>query len=514
MQLNQFNQNIDDINFLSSQVIFPRISADDFKESHYKKIIYDLVDKNVGGFCVFGGDLLETYNMISELQSRSKVPLLFCADFENGLPMRLRGGTEFPHLMALGKANDLDITFKIARAIALECKKIGIHWNLAPVADINSNKNNPIINIRSFGETPELVSKHVEYFINGLQSERVLACAKHFPGHGDTSMDSHLTLPVLYHLENRIKNFEIKPFVIAIKNKVKSIMVGHLAVSVFEKEKIPATLSPKVIGLLRNELEYDGLIVSDALDMKAITSNYSNVEAVIKAIYAGCNVLLIPPNPIEAIDSLTEEAQKNHIFKENLKYSVIKILEAKEWSGLFSQDTALDGDNINLSIEHEKLALKAAYKSIEISGNKELLPIHEESKFAGFAFIQDDDLEKPSLFFKILAQAVENDCDFGFIDDNISKEEINNILNTIGKVDIIVFAFFYKAKAYSGSIDIPYKLRMIVDNISGRTKSIAVFFGNPYLAEKINSDLKINSFSDSLPSIAASILYLSGRKPF
>lgn len=513
MKLDSFSKYLDDINFLSSQAIFPRISADDFKDSHYKKNIYDLVDKNVGGFCVFGGELFETYNMINELQSRSKVPLLFCADFENGLPMRLRGGTEFPHHMALGKANDSEITFKIAKSIALECKKIGIHWNLAPVADINSNKNNPIINIRSFGENPELVSNHVEYFIKGLQSERVLACAKHFPGHGDTSLDSHLTMPVLNHLENRIRNIELQPFITAIKNKVKTIMVGHLAISAFEQEKIPATLSPKVIGLLRDELKYDGLIVSDALEMKAITSNYSNSEAVVKAINAGCNILLIPPDPFEAIESLIEEASNNQLFKEKLKLSVMKILEAKDWAGLFNINTVVD-ENFNLSIEHEKLALKAAYKSIEISGNKELIPIPEEGRFAGFAFIQDEDLEKPSLFFKILAQAVDNDCDFGFIDDNISKEEINKLLETLGNVDILVFAFFYKAKAYSGSIDLSDKLRMIVDNISGRTKSIAVFFGNPYLAEKINSDLKLNAFSDSLPSIAASILYLSGRKPF
>lgn len=514
MKLDNFSKYINDISFLASQVIFPRISADDFKESHYKNKIYDLVDKNVGGFCVFGGDLLETYNMITELQSRAKVPLLFCADFENGLPMRLRGGTEFPHHMALGKANDIDITFKIAKSIALESKKIGIHWILAPVADINSNRNNPIINIRSFGENPELVSNHVANFINGLQSESILACAKHFPGHGDTTLDSHITMPVLNHTQSRIRNIELKPFIAAITNNIKSIMVGHLAITAFDQEKIPASLSPNVLSLIRNELKYDGLIVCDALDMKAITSNYSNTEAVIKAINAGCNVLLIPSDPFEAIDSLISEANRNNLFRENLKFSGMKILEAKEWANLFDKNTFDDKNNVNLSIEHEKLALQAAYKSIEISGNKKLIPIPEEIRFAGFALVQDEDLEKPSLFFKILAQAVENDCDFGYIDDNISKEEIDKLLESIGKVDLLVFAFFYKAKAYSGSVELSDKLRMIVDNISNRTKSIAVFFGNPYLAEKINSDLKMNTFSDSLPSIAASILYLSGRKPF
>lgn len=513
MSLKQFQHFLEDTDFLSSQVIFPRISADEFRDNDYKKKIFELVEKNVGGFCVFSGDLLETYNMINTLQSRAKLPLLFCADFENGLPMRLKGGTEFPHHMALGKADEPELTFKIARSIALECKKIGIHWNLAPVADVNSNRSNPIINIRSFGETPEIVSKHVEAYINGLQSENVLACSKHFPGHGDTSLDSHITLPVLNHLESRIRKIELKPFVTAIKNEVKSIMAGHLAVPLLDQDKIPASLSPKILGLLRDELSYDGLIVSDALDMKAITLNYSHSDALIRAINAGCNVLLVPPDPIEAINTLISEASKNHIFRNKLKFSVQKILEAKNWAGLFKITNDIL-DNTNLSIEHEKLALKVAYKSIAIEGDINLLPLKEDAKFAGFAFIQDDNLEKPSLFFKILAQAVENDCDFGFIDDNITKKEINNLINSIGRVDILVFAFFYKAKAYHGSVDLPDKLRMIVDNISGKTKSVSVFFGNPYLAEKINSDLKINAFSDSLPSIAASILYLSGRKPF
>ncbi len=513
MRQNQYNKYLEDIHFITAQVIFPRISADEFKESHYKKLTYELVDKHVGGFCVFGGDLLETYNMINELQSRSKIPLLFCADFENGLPMRLRGGTEFPHMMALGKANDSELTYMIAKSIALECKKIGIHWNLAPVADINSNRENPIINIRSFGETPEIVSNHVEKYINGLQSENVMACAKHFPGHGDTSIDSHITMPVLNQLESRIRNVDLEPFVTAVKNNVKSIMAGHLAAPVLDPEKIPATLSPKILELLRNELKYEGLIVTDALDMKAITSNYSNSDAVIKAINAGCNALLLPPEPLDAINTLINESSKNEDFRHHLKISAKKVLEAKRWVGLFDSNTNIN-ENINLSIEHEKLALKAAYKSIEIEGNSKLLPIPEEERFAGFAFVQDENLEKPSLFFKILAQAVENDCDFGFIDENITNEEINNLLSSIGKVELIIFAFFYKAKAYSGSIALPDKIRMIVDNISGKTKSIAVFFGNPYLKEKIYADLKLNAYSDSIASIAASILYLSGRKPF
>ncbi|MCX7735119.1 MAG: glycoside hydrolase family 3 protein [Candidatus Kapabacteria bacterium] len=512
MRKSQYTEYLEDLEFISAQVVFPRISADEFNDNNYKKKIYELVEKNIGGFCVFQGELNETYNMINDLQSRAKVPLLFCSDFENGLPMRLRGGTEFPHLMALGKVNDTKLTYQIAKSIAIESKKIGIHWNLAPVADINSNKKNPIINIRSFGETPEIVSKHVEAYINGMQSENVLACAKHFPGHGDTYLDSHITLPVLNHLENRIRSIELQPFITAINNNVKSIMIGHLAVPSIDSDSIPATLSPKILGILRNELKYQGLVVSDALDMKAITSNFSNSEAAIKAVYAGCNILLLPPEPSEAIDSLINESTKNVDFRNYLKFSATKILEAKNWAGLFNTNQSTN-ENTNFSIEHEKLALKTAYRAIEITGNTDLMPIPNNQKFAGFAFIQDDNLEKPTLFFKILAQAVDNDCDFGFVDDNITNEELNNLLNSVGKVDFFLLAFFYKAKAYSGSIDISDKLRIIVEKLSGKSKAIAVFFGNPYLAEKINADLKLNTFSDSLPSIAASILYLSGRKP-
>lgn len=509
-----YNKCLDEIDFISSQVVFPRISSDEYKNKNYKNKVYELVEKGVGGFCVFSGEVNETSKMIYELQNRAKIPLIFCADFENGLPMRLVGGTEFPHSMALGISNNTEVTYEIAKAIAGECKQIGIHWNLAPVADINSNKTNPIINIRAFGETAELVSSHVVAYINGLQSEKVVACAKHFPGHGDTSVDSHLSLPVLNFLGNRIRNIELKPFQAAINNNVKSIMVGHLAIPAFDSETTPASLSKIIIeNILRNELTFDGIVVSDALDMKSITSNFSNKDAVIKAIEAGCNVLLLPPDPDKAIDDLIAIGSDNESFRQKLISSAARILNAKEWTGLL--DYNFDNfDNFKDSISNEKLALKTAYSAVKVIGNNGLLPLPENGKLAGFAFVQDENLEKPSLFFKILAQAVDNDCDFAFVDDSITNDEIVNLINSIGQVDFLIFSFFYKSKAYYGTVEISNKLKVLVNRMKGNSKSIAIFFGNPYLEEKINCDTKIVTYSDSLASIAASILFLSGRKPF
>lgn len=499
---------------LAAQVIFPRLSADKYySNKDYQQNIHSLVEAGIGGFCIFSGNMGNTASMIRVLQSMAKIPLLFNADFEYGLPMRLENGTSIPQAMALGKSDNTKQTINCATIVAKESKSIGVDWNLSPVCDVNSNSKNPIINIRAFGDNVKIVNEHIEAYIKGLHSEYILSCAKHFPGHGDTSVDSHLSLPVLEHSKKRIEDLEIKPFKHAIACGVKSIMIAHLSIPSLDKSGLPASLSKKIItNYLKNTLKFDGLILTDALEMKSITSNFSEKEAVLKALDAGNDILLLPPNPENAIKFIEKKLNKNPEFKSQIIHSIEKIINAKNWVGLFNRK--FDNSNqINIPFsEHEKIALSAALNAIDTFNDDSLIPIREKAKVGGIAFLQnDDDLDISTMFFKILAQAIPNDCDFGFINQNIKEKDLSSLKSGMGDSDIMIFAFFFKPTAYQ-SLSIPKKIQNAYKYLSKDKKKIAIFFGNPYLIDEIKADLIISPYSDTLPSIAATILKLSGRE--
>lgn len=498
-----------------AQCVFPRISADDYFSSPKAKEFYsNLVEWGVGGFCVFHGKIDDTAKMISELQSLTKIPLLFCADFEFGLPMRLDDGTAFPQSLALAIADDTSDTKRIARAIAVEAKHLGIHWNLAPVCDINSNENNPIINIRSYGKDAITVITHSTAFFQATQQEKVLACTKHFPGHGDCDFDSHLLLPVLNHSLEKLQTEDLVPFYNAVKLGVKSIMTGHLAVTALDKSNLPASLSNKITTeLLRKRMNFPGLIVTDALDMKAISDTYSGGEAAALALKAGANIALMPTQPFEAIEEIEKQALINSDLLEHINNSFNMITAEKQWCGLFRNRFPQADKLKHQYIENERIALDVAYKAIRLEGDETLLPLIEHRQFAGFAVPHNNDLEQGAMFFRILAQATENDCDFGFVDENISDEEIEDLKNNLGKPEVYIFVFFSKPKAYGGGVGISEKYAEIIEKLSAGKKKIIVLIGNPYIKNSLNADLFITTYSATLPSIAASILKLIGKKP-
>ncbi len=499
---------------LAAQCIMPRLSVDLYdNDERYKSLIDKLAADGVGGFCIFKGTAEQTQRLTSELQMKAEIPLIFSADFEFGLPMRLSGGTAFPHAMALGKTGDVNKTFAIAQLIAREARAVGVRWNLAPVCDVNSNRDNPIINIRAFGEDAETAGLHSSSFIKGLQEERVIACAKHFPGHGDTATDSHISLPVLAHSIERLNEVEFKPFERAIKNGVRSIMAGHLAVAALDDTMTPASLSGRIIdGILRKQMGFDGLILTDALDMKAIADNYTSGLAACKAIQAGNNLVLMPENPFEALKDMTDLAEKDKVFLNKLIASANILIAQKKWSGLIPYREINDAEKPKGHIEHEKIALAVASAALEIDAKKIIAPISQKDQFAGFAFLQkDEDFQAASMFFTLLGQAVENDCDYGFINEDIGKSDLEQLKIGISDAKLLIFAFFNKGRAYEGNIDIPERYSAIVKELSDGRDVIAIFFGNPYIADKIDYDYSIKTYSDSLASIAASVLVLSGR---
>jgi beta-N-acetylhexosaminidase len=285
---------------------------------------------------------LDAAALTNQLQRDSPLPLLFAADFERGLPMRFQGGTGFPHAMAIGATGSTGYAYQFGRITAAEARAIGIHWNFYPDADVNSNPDNPIINARAFGEDPAEVSALVSAFIRGVHNGGGMATAKHFPGHGDTSTDSHLALSRVDATRARLDQVELPPFRAAIAAGADAVMIGHLLVPSLEPDpNRPATISANITtGLLQNELGFHGIIVTDAMDMNGLTRIFggntpqSSGRAAVEALKAGVDLILIPGDLNGAYNGVLQAVHSGELSESRIDHSVAKILHAKAALGL------------------------------------------------------------------------------------------------------------------------------------------------------------------------------------
>ena len=294
-----------------------------------------LRDLKVGGVILLGGSAADIALRSQQLQEWAAIPLLIAADIEEGVGQRFAGATWFPPPMALNAIAQTDLAKAqhyaelMGACTAAEALAIGLNWVLAPVVDVNNNPDNPVINVRAFGETPELVGKLATAFIQGAQQHPVLTTAKHFPGHGDTATDSHLDLPVLTHSPERLAEIELPPFQQAIAAGVDGVMSAHLQIPAWD-DQVPATLSHRILTQeLRQNLGFDGLIVTDALVMGAIANRYGVNEAPVLALEAGADILLMPLDPVGAIAAICEAVENGRITPERIQASVERIWRAK-----------------------------------------------------------------------------------------------------------------------------------------------------------------------------------------
>jgi beta-N-acetylhexosaminidase len=292
----------------------------------------------VDGNVLLRNQPLEAAELLNRLQQSSQLPLIFAADFERGVSMRLYGSTVFPHAMAFGAAGKLDDAEAFGRITALEARAIGIHWNFFPDADVNSNPANPIINTRSFGEDPKQVGDLVAAYIRGAHAGGMLTTAKHFPGHGDTATDSHLGVAQVTGDRARLDSVELPPFRRALEAGVDSIMVAHVSVPALEPDpnRVATTSSAVVTGLLKKQMAFKGIVVTDALDMAGLTRLYADDigRAAVEAFQAGNDLLLIPADLDASYRSMLQAVKRGEIPRQRLDYSVRKILELKASLGL------------------------------------------------------------------------------------------------------------------------------------------------------------------------------------
>jgi beta-N-acetylhexosaminidase len=295
---------------------------------------------HVGGLIVSVGSPYDVAAKLNLLQERSPQPLLIGSDLEAGTAIRLNGGTPFPPNMGVGATGSDSEAYQLGRVTALEGRAVGIHLAFAPVADVNNNPSNPIINTRSFGEDPQAVGRMVAAEIRGLQEHGMLATAKHFPGHGDTGTDSHISLPVITSNWARLDSVELVPFRSAIAAGVTSIMSAHIAMPGIDRGQMrPGTIAPNILtGILRDSLSFKGLVITDALNMGGVASEYG-AEAGVRAFIAGADLLLQPADPKTAIDAMMVAMAKRQITHQRLDRSVRRVLELKRRLGLFARRT-------------------------------------------------------------------------------------------------------------------------------------------------------------------------------
>lgn len=350
-------------------------------DSHINQVRNIVVNDKIGGLILMQDDAAKEINLVNEFQQKSKVPLMIGMDAEWGLYQRIAAAHKFPWAMTLGAIQDKNLIYQMASKIAEDCKRMGINWDFAPVVDVNTNPNNPIIGNRSFGSEVQNVINSASAYANGLQDHNILAAIKHFPGHGDTSTDSHLDLPVVSHNLERLNTIELAPFKALMNKGIGGVMVAHLYVPNLESGKgIPASVSKNIItGLLKEKLGYKGLIITDALNMGAVANKYNPGELDALAFKAGNDIMLFSQGVAEGKKLIQKAIDNGEISQSRVEESVKKILLTKYFLGL-DKYSPKDPENINFDLNNDthKTLVQNLYSNALtlLKDDKKLLPLN------------------------------------------------------------------------------------------------------------------------------------------
>lgn len=458
----------------------------------FRKIQENIRRYHVGGYHAFKGDALSAATLINRMQEIAQIPLLVTADLEGGAGLIFPGGTRFPKAMALGATFDLSIPYQVGEITAFEAKKIGVGVNFYPVVDVNNNPNNPIINIRSFGEDPEQVSQMSTAYIRGIQENGLLATAKHFPGHGDTEVDSHLEMPVVHASIERINQVELLPFRAAIKSGVSNIMTAHLHVPALDsKNGLPATLSHTILtNLLRKKMGFEGLIFTDAMNMGGINS-YKNEDAAVRAVQAGADIILYPLSVKKTFKGLLKAIQNGDISRERLDQSVRLILESKARLNLYksSQTDTVNLDRYLGSSQNKQLAQKFMDRAVTlVRDTKQALPFspEKESSIVVLTLIdQKRQIEKRGNTF-VREFKKRHTVQHVQIYPDTSRQQLLLARKLAQNADYLVIGVYIRIAAYKGALDLSADQIELLKYLSGINRPVAcVLFGSPYLLSSI-----------------------------
>jgi beta-N-acetylhexosaminidase len=517
------------------QMIMPWVMGDFSPEgSQGLDRMLRLIERDeIGGVIISVGTPMDVATKLNILQRRSPLPLLVAADLETGAGFRMRGAvhlpgvhdlggaTNFPSLMAVGAADQRFLSYEMGRITAQEARAVGVHVPFAPVLDVNNNPDNPIINTRSFGEDPDRVAELGMCFVRGIQEHGGVATGKHFPGHGDTETDSHLALPVIRADRNRLDAMELRPFQAAVDAGMGAIMTAHIALpEVTGDERLPATLSGTVLtGLLREEWGFGGLIFTDAMDMNAIDRLYGREEATIRAVEAGADVILMPPNPEAAIQAIAGAVLSGRIPEERIDASVRRILRAKEDAGLHLQRT-VELEDVHRQVgvpAHTQVAREVAERSLTLLRNERgILPLAgtRSARVMSVTYRRQNDIMGGRAFDGRLRQTYPN-LQTRILGRDSHSTEYDRLLQEARGMDLVVVSLHVTAVSYSGSVAIPEELADFIQALSReRISNVVVSFGNPYLLREFpDAQAYLLAWSGSQASQLAAARSLFGQIP-
>ena len=487
--------------------------AMDESSAEFQRIQNLIVNEKIGGLIFFKGNSVQEAGLINKFQSLSETPLLISADFERGTRMRLDDGSLFPSNMALGATRNPELAYQMGLQIAKECKAIGVGQNYAPVTDVNNNSLNPIINVRSYGEDPELVSSMADMLIKGLQDGNIIATAKHFPGHGDTDIDSHSDLPVLNFSKERLDNLELIPFKSAIKSDVMSVMIAHLSLPALDNEvNVPASLSKNIIdGLLINELNFKGLVVTDALNMAGVVKHFSAEEVALRCVNAGVDLILMPQGESVSISAIEQAVNSGSISEERINTSVRKILNAKNWLKL-NENKLTDVSKVSSIVnsdEAKRISRQIADESLTlVKNNNSIVPFNNAASQSCLIISLNNGNEKAnSDYFLRRFNEYNKFSSTSFYDltgDIVNSDEI---LTDADNYDVIIIPIYAKVKIKTGTVGLPDSQISLISSLASKGKKVVVIsFGNPYLIQGFpDIDSYICAYADAESSIDAGI---------
>ncbi len=457
----------------------------------------------IGGLIFFQGGPHRQALLTNHYQSLSKVPLMIGIDGEWGLGMRLDSVLDFPKQMTLGAIQNDSLVYKMGLTIGQQCQRMGIQVNFAPVADINSNPRNPVIGIRSFGEDRQNVTNKSVAYMKGLQHGRVVATAKHFPGHGDTGTDSHYTLPVVNHSVEKLTETDLYPFKQLIADSLAGVITGHLFVPELDNTPaLAASLSDKVVTqLLKKQMGFKGLVFTDAMNMRGVSRGNTAVEANIKALMAGNDILLCPENVIESVKKIKANVEKGTFSVEMLDEKVRKILHSKYWAGLSNnQQIASDNLDANLNDDQVKADIRNLYEAaVTLARNdKNTLPLQKanDQQYASVVIGAGYD----NLFQKTLGQYA-NFKNIVSPDKPTTAEDINDIMRQVGDASVVVVSLHDRRTKLGRPYQLSSATVELIYGLQQKAKVIVCVFASPYCLSQIPDSTTVVCTYEDTPDL-------------
>ena len=513
------------------QLLVPRTmftSAGGFRSldsDEFQRIRREIVDFHVGGYHVHGGDAAGIAVLINEMQRAARVPLLITADLEGGAGYVIPAATRFPLAMAIGATGSDELAYQSAKATAREGAAIGIGIDFYPVVDVQNNPGNPIINIRSFGEDVARVSALTRAYVRGVQEGGMLATAKHFPGHGDVASDSHLELPVITFDRARLDAIELPPFRAAIEEGVAAVMSAHIHLPALEPEKgLPATMSKKVLtDLLRNDLRFQGLVITDAMDMHAITKNFGDGDAAVRSVEAGADIVLYA-NVEPTFTALKAALASGRITQAQIDASVRRILAAKARLGL---DRYRPSDLTRLAQSvgtraHRDLAQRIADEAVTLvrdEHNAVPLKTSAEKRVLHINLLDSRSGWREGPVGRVMSAEIAKRFPKALtiqLDDGTTRNEFEMATKMAGMVDAVVVSAFIRVAAYKGSIDLTAdQSRFLRELSASQTPFVFALFGSPYLLHHVPELPSYVLAYDTFPGAELAVVKaITGEIPF